>query len=206
MGMSFILNCTTIMLTYDETKIVFFVGGCSSKTTSFQYGGLNPNWAPSKLLASASTCSEPSAKLARILGRTIKPPSATAPIRPHDLDDEMLVDDNPAPLQKTKKSSQLKTVHIHPLSSTKVIPPTLDDNDTLNSFNSDVEIKEQASNPIPVVSVQERGYDEFDEYSPEEREYALSSLLKKEVEEPEVSTSILNKFIHYSLFYDTRTY
>ena len=76
----------------------------------------------------------------------------------------------------------------------------------LSSFNSDVEIKEQALNPVPVVSVQEQGYDEFNEYSPEEWEYSLSSPLKKEVEEPEVSTSILNKFIHYSLFYDTRSY
>ena len=64
----------------------------------------------------------------------------------------------------------------------------------------------QASNPVPVVSVQGWSYNEFDEYSTEEWEHALSGPLKKEVEEPEVSTSILNKFFHHSLFYDTRTY
>ena len=89
------------MLTYDETKKIFFVSDYSLKTTSFQYSGLNPNWAPSKSLASTSTCSEPSAKLTQILGLTIEPHSAIAPNRPYDLDDEMLVDNNLAPFQKT---------------------------------------------------------------------------------------------------------
>ena len=159
------------MLTYNETEIIFSVGGYSSKTSSFQYGGLNPNWTSSRLPTSA--CLEPSAKLAQTLVLTIKPHLTITSIKPYDLNDEMPVDDNHTPLQKTKKPSRSKTVCINPLPSTKDIP-TLDDDNMMSSSDSDVEIEEQATRPVPKVSIQEQGDDEFDKYSPEERGQAHS--------------------------------
>ena len=119
------------MLTFDESQIIYFVGGYSSIMTLFQYAGLNPDWVCSRPLTSAQ--SEPTDKSTQPTVKLPKPHSTVIPIRPSDLDDEMLMDDLPAPLNN-KSSSCTKTVHI------SLPPPTSADCE--ESSNSNVEIIE----------------------------------------------------------------
>ena len=116
------------MLTFDESQIV---GGYSSIMTLFLYAGPNPDWVCSRPPTSAQ--SEPTDKSAQPTVKYPKPHSTAIPIRPSDLDDEMLMDDGPAPLNN-KSSSHTKTVCINlPL-------PTSANRE--ESSNSDVEIIE----------------------------------------------------------------
>ena len=76
--------------TYDT--IVYSVGGYSLITTSFGYGGLNPNWTKSSK-PPTSTCSESFAKSTKPSKQTNKPKSTVAHTMPYHLDDKMIVDD-----------------------------------------------------------------------------------------------------------------
>ena len=177
------------MLTFDESQIIYFVSGYSSITTSFQYAGLDPDWVHSRPPTSAR--SKPADKSTQPTVKYPKPHSTAIPIRPSDLDDEMLVDDRPTPLNN-KSSSCTKTVHINlPL-------PTSADRE--ESSNSDVEIierigsvpradEENMSEPVdvPMINIEERSDDEEDIYSHDEWNFALSSPVKKEGDDPQVS-------------------
>ena len=94
------------MLSYEEHQILFRLGEYSLVTTSFEYGGLKPDWAAPHSRAPTSTRSEPNTKnLLKPQAQLLKPTSTSA-VRPSDLDDEMIVDKNDAVVLKAKNSTR----------------------------------------------------------------------------------------------------
>ena len=163
------------MLNYEEHQILFKLGDYSVITSSVEYGGLNPMWAsscqPTPAHSELNTLKPPV--------KSAKPASTTAVIRPCDLDDEMILDDNKSVALKAKSNGRIKDSKDSQLrkgASATIIedsePETNNPQDATPFYNP---FDEQENEDVDM----EDGVDA-------EREYALSPV-KKEVNDAEVS-------------------
>lgn len=98
-------------LTYKEHHMLYHLGDYSPHTTSLQYGyGLNPTWGSSLQhpCPPTSAHSEPVVKSLKPPANAMKPTSSSI-VRPSDLDDRMILDDNEPALLKLKNTSHQKS-------------------------------------------------------------------------------------------------
>ena len=91
-----------MMLTFDESEIIYGLGIYSSVTTSLKYSGLNETWIQSK--GPYSTHSKPSMRSHPV--KSVKLTSTALPTRPSDLDDAMVLEDKRAPLLLAKNANR----------------------------------------------------------------------------------------------------
>lgn len=161
------------MLNYEEHQFLLGLGEYSPLTTSFEFGGLNPTWAASRSRAPTSTRSEPPAKGLKPPVKSAKPAS-TSVVRPSDLDDEMVLDDNEPVTLKAKNSNRTKNLP----------PPSKEPSITYIDDESQPQITVES----PTIVVRERDDEDNDmdmdteAGAKAEREYALSPVKKENAE------------------------